>query len=192
MSSATENGNSSPTSQGCGCLICVVLIYLFASVLLQGEKGTTETPQEQAQQKKAQQQERARLYRENQKRLQQQRLAQAEVQRQWQEDRQRESRRVGFLTQRANRIATELASSSTYSDLILDCRFDDDSLELTVDNVWFLLPKQIRLQHAQILAAKWLRQFENQDDRRGAGVSIQDINGNKVGGTGFLGVYVDD
>lgn len=63
---------------------------------------------------------------------------------------------------------------------------DPDELEITVKNIWFVLAKGLRLQHAQTLWQVWARIHSpgNLDRSR---IQLIDANGNRLGGSGFLG-----
>lgn len=63
---------------------------------------------------------------------------------------------------------------------------DPDELEITVKNIWFVLAKGQRLQHAQTLWQVWARIHSpgNLDSSR---IQLIDANGNRLGGSGFLG-----
>ena len=64
--------------------------------------------------------------------------------------------------------------------------YGPEELEITVKNIWFVLAKGLRLQHAQTLWQVWARIHSpgNLDSSR---IQLIDANGNPLGGSGFLG-----
>lgn len=81
-----------------------------------------------------------------------------------------------------------LNADKTASVLVSNVKrgFDDDEIIITVKNIWFTIPKQIRLQHAQNLWEVWakINSPQSLDKSR---IKIVDVNGNEVGGSGFFG-----
>lgn len=67
----------------------------------------------------------------------------------------------------------------------------NDNATLTVENAWHLMPYQLRLQAAQNLWKAWAS-IASPTDPAKARISIVDINGNEVGGSGVLGIWVQE
>lgn len=63
--------------------------------------------------------------------------------------------------------------------------YDDDQLVIIVKNTWFIIPKQIRLQHAQNLGEVWARIHSPQRLEQSR-ISLVDINENSLGGSSGL------
>ena len=64
--------------------------------------------------------------------------------------------------------------------------FGPDELEITVKNIWFVLAKGLRLQHAQTLWQVWAR-IHSPGDLDSSRIQLIDANENPLGGSGFLG-----
>lgn len=62
---------------------------------------------------------------------------------------------------------------------------------ITVRNLWHIRNYQIRLQDAQTLDRLW-KSISSPREPKKARISIVDYNGNEVGGTGVMGVWVQD
>lgn len=92
----------------------------------------------------------------------------------------------------ADRHASMLAlidADPVASEIIESVRVATDVCEVKVKNLWHLKVKQIRLQDAQALHSMWTSILPPGEI---AVLSIVDLNGNKVGGTGFTGIWVND
>ena len=56
-----------------------------------------------------------------------------------------------------------------------------------VNNTWHYEPKQVRLQGAQSLWEAWAKLYYLESNKDSCYMDILDLNGNKVGGSSFLG-----
>jgi hypothetical protein len=80
-----------------------------------------------------------------------------------------------------------LKEAKVDSKLVKNVSADGTDLTITVTNLWHRFPYQERLQAAQNFARTW---EQCTGDRSGSTISIEDFNGNRVGGEGITGVWV--
>lgn len=193
---------NSCTQTGCGCLILFFLgyslLYAFgwAGPSLEDRKNQEAAIEKQIQvQRETERQDQLHKEKERQlagqQRLERQRAEGIAAQQKQQQAETDRRQKIDFLSKKAIELKNELSSATPYNELILSYRYDGTFLNYTVENTWFFLPKQIRLQHAQRLGAKWSL-MHPVNDRDSARIKILDVNGNKVGGHGLLGIYVDE
>ena len=64
----------------------------------------------------------------------------------------------------------------------------DHVLIVALENSWHYHPKQIRLQEAQAIGELWMEM----DPKKRGRFELEDLSGNRIGGLGVLGVWVDD
>jgi cytoskeletal protein RodZ len=93
----------------------------------------------------------------------------------------------------ARMFADRKARSSAlalYIDSMTPAEYNDgDTLDITVTQHWHVQHYQLRLQAAQNLDAEWKRYHKKEGLAR---IRILDFNGNEVGATGVLGVWVQE
>lgn len=82
-----------------------------------------------------------------------------------------------------------LRNAGITRDLIVSVSAKDKRLTIEVANIWHIMAYQIRLQAAQNLWSIWAGTV-SPDQPDYATIKIVDGNGNEVGGSGFLGVWV--
>ena len=96
----------------------------------------------------------------------------------------------------ADKFLNELRTleNSLGVNLIEGVTVSKNKATIKVTNIWHLRNKQLRLQDAQTLWKIWAN-INNPSEPDKARIEIVDINGNEVGGSGFLGgsdIEVDD
>lgn len=98
-------------------------------------------------------------------------------------------KREAYYKSRAFALSFALKTEPGISEYVRVVIYFDRRAIFTVEDSWHLLPYQIRLQAAQNLNALW-RKFADTDDAAGQMFDIVDLNGNRVGGRGVFGDWV--
>lgn len=100
-----------------------------------------------------------------------------------------EQKKIAYFSDRAFKLSIALRQDNRISQYVRVAIYHDRGARFTVENSWHFLPYQERLQGAQNLGALW-KKFAQTNQPDGDIFRIVDLNGNEVGGSGLLGVWV--
>lgn len=84
-----------------------------------------------------------------------------------------------------------LIDTSGMNEFVSNVGVQGGDVTITVRNIWHYQPKQVRLQAAQVLWESWV-EFCPKEEADLCRLTLEDLNGNKVGGSSWLaGSFID-
>jgi len=161
-----------------GCGVCFIVAIVFVGLVLMISESLTKKSKEKNEEEKAKQYNVQQNISLKQKRVEEKTEIEKHVQNVEKGKNSADNGVVDFLSY--------LRQKGVKQDIVKNCQVEGDKLIITIDNFFFELKYQKRLQVAQTLWGMWAEYHspKNPDQSR---IRICDIMGNEVGGSRAMG-----